>query len=437
MSAVTTPVPAPDDQDGQQAKPLVRNWRATIILSVASVIGLVAFGIFAPASAARFQLSQASEAIKLPPVTLDAHWTGWVTGVLMAATAVWSFFRARRGQKLPWWVLVLFGVLFVIGFLTWTVATAGDPGSPASISLVGLLAGSVTLAVPLVFGSLSGVLGERSGVVNIAIEGQLLGGAFSAALFGTVFGNAYLGLACAGIAGALVSMALALFGIKYLVNQVIVGVVLNVLVSGLTGYLFSAIMYQDPDRFNSPPHLHVWAIPLLSDIPILGPVLFKQTLVGYLMYIAVFVVWFAMRKTRWGLRTRAVGEHPKAADTLGVNVNRLRFWNVTLGGVIAGFGGAYFTLVAIDSFTQDLSGGRGYIALAALILGRWNPITAAAAGLLFGFADNLQTMLSIINTPVPSQVMAMLPYVVTILAVAGLVGRSRGPAASGEPYVKG
>jgi simple sugar transport system permease protein len=154
------------------------------------------------------------------------------------------------------------------------------------------------------------------------------------------------------------------------------------------------------------------------------------------MYVAVFVVWFALRKTRWGLRTRAVGEHPKAADTLGVNVNRLRFWNVTLGGAVAGIGGAYFTLVSIDSFTEDTSGGRGYIALAALILGRWNPIGAALAGLLFGFADNLQTVLSIINTPVPSQFMAMLPYLVTILAVAGLVGKSRGPAASGEPYVK-
>jgi simple sugar transport system permease protein len=231
-------------------------------------------------------------------------------------------------------------------------------------------------------------------------------------------------------------MALAVFGIKYLVNQVIVGVVLNVLVSGLTGYLFSAVMSQDAEKFNSPPHLPVWQIPLLSDIPIVGPILFKQTLVGYLMYVAVFVVWFALRKTRWGLRTRAVGEHPKAADTLGVNVNRLRFWNVTLGGAVAGIGGAYFTLVSIDSFTEDTSGGRGYIALAALILGRWNPIGAALAGLLFGFADNLQTVLSIINTPVPSQFMAMLPYLVTILAVAGLVGKSRGPAASGEPYVK-
>jgi simple sugar transport system permease protein len=431
MSTATAEV-----QQTSPGAPLVRSWRVTIILSVISLVSIVAFGIFSPGNDASFALSQAKENIQLPVITMPGTLTGWVVSLLMVATAVWSYLEARNGRKLPRWALVVFGILFVVGFLTWTVATAGDPGDPAKISLVGLLAGSVTLAVPLVFGSLSGVLGERSGVVNIAIEGQLLGGAFSAALFASVFHSAYIGLISAAIAGALVSMALAVFGIKYLVNQVIVGVVLNVLVSGLTGYLFSAVMSQDADKFNSPPHLPVWQIPLLSDIPIIGPILFKQTLVGYLMYVAVFVVWFALRKTRWGLRTRAVGEHPKAADTLGVNVNRLRFWNVTLGGAVAGIGGAYFTLVSIDSFTEDTSGGRGYIALAALILGRWNPIGAALAGLLFGFADNLQTVLSIINTPVPSQFMAMLPYLVTILAVAGLVGKSRGPAASGEPYVK-
>lgn len=155
------------------------------------------------------------------------------------------------------------------------------------------------------------------------------------------------------------------------------------------------------------------------------------------MYVAVAVVWVGLFKTRWGLRVRAVGEHPQAADTLGINVNATRFWNVTLGGAIAGIGGAIFTLVTIDSFTKEISGGRGFIALAALIFGRWNPIGAFLASLLFGFAYNLQSILGIIGTPVPSQFMAMLPYLVTIFAVAGLVGRSRPPAASGIPYVKG
>ncbi|ABY22077.1 nucleoside transport system permease protein [Renibacterium salmoninarum ATCC 33209] len=166
-------------------------------------------------------------------------------------------------------------------------------------------------------------------------------------------------------------------------------------------------------------------------------ILFRQSIVGYLMYIAVIVVYVGLYHTKWGLRVRAVDEHPQAADTVGINVNRTRFWNVLLGGAVAGVGGSFFTLVAVDSFSKDMSGGRGYIALAALIFGRWNPIGAFLAALLFGFTDNLQQIITIIGSPVPGQFMAMLPYLLTIIAVAGLVGRSRPPAASGEPYVKG
>lgn len=222
--------------------------------------------------------------------------------------------------------------------------------------------------MPLVFGSLSGVLCERVGVVNIAIEGQLLGGAFTAALVATMTGGSpYIGLIAAAAAGAAVSMVLAVFSIKFLVNQLIVGVVLNVLVSGLTGFLYGTLMVPNKEQFNTPGRLDILPIPLLSDIPpIIGPILFEQSIAGYLMYIAVAVVWFGLFKTRWGLRVRAVGEHPQAADTLGINVNATRFWNVTLGGAIAGIGGgAVFTLVTIDSFTKDISGGRGFIALAA------------------------------------------------------------------------
>ena len=167
-----------------------------------------------------------------------------------------------------------------------------------------------------------------------------------------------------------------------------------------------------------------------------GPVLFDQSVIGYIMYATVAVVWFALYRTRWGLRTRAVGEHPKAADTLGIPVNALRVRNVLLGGAVAGLGGAFYTLVSVSAFTRDMTAGSGYIALAALIFGRWNPVGALLASLLFGFASNLESILSFLGTPVPSQFLAMLPYVVTILAVAGLVGRSRGPAASGEPYLK-
>jgi simple sugar transport system permease protein len=368
-------------------------------------------------------------------ITVSSPVVGWTAGLVMLAVAGWSAWLAPRGRKLPPWAAAAFAVAFVVGFLVWIVAGGRD--ATPFISLAGLLAGAVTLAVPLVFGSLSGVLCERSGIVNIAIEGQLLVGAFSAAVGATATHSVYAGLVAAAIAGALVSLVLAVVSIKYLVNQIIVGVVLNVLVVGLTNFLFSTLLTANPDGLNKPPHLSSLEIPVLADVPLIGPILFRQSLVGYLMYVAVIVVYVGLFHTRWGLRVRAVGEHPQAADTLGVNVNRTRFWNTIIGGAVAGIGGSFFTLVAVDAFSKEMSAGRGYIALAALIFGRWNPIGAFLASLLFGFADNLQSVITIIGSPVPSQFMAMLPYVVTVFAVAGLVGRSRPPAMEGIPYVKG
>ncbi|MBQ1444237.1 MAG: ABC transporter permease [Renibacterium sp.] len=372
---------------------------------------------------------------KVDVISVPSGIFGWTAALLLCLLALYAIWLTTQKQRTPAWLGGTFAVVFVLGFMVWIVGGGRD--DLPSISLSGLLGGAVTLAVPLVFGSLSGVLSERVGVVNIAIEGQLLFGAFSAAVVGTITGNPFVGLIAAAFAGALVSLVLALVSIKYLVNQIIVGVVLNVLVSGLTSFLFSTVLTANPERFNKPPRLGPIAIPFLSDIPVIGPILFRQSIVGYLMYLAVIVVYVGLYHTKWGLRVRAVGEHPQAADTVGINVNRTRFWNVLLGGAVAGIGGSFFTLVAVDSFSKDMSGGRGYIALAALIFGRWNPIGAFLAALLFGFADNLQQIISIIGSPVPGQFMAMLPYVLTIIAVAGLVGRSRPPAASGEPYVKG
>ena len=211
----------------------------------------------------------------------------------------------------------------------------------------------------------------------------------------------------------------------------------NVLVAGLTGFLYSRVLQADPAHLNSAPKLPTFEIPVLSQIPVIGPVLFNQSVLVYIMYITVALIWFALNKTKWGLRTRAVGEHPKAADTLGINVNRLRFTNVLLAGVVAGMGGAFFTLVSVSSFNANMTAGQGYIALAALIFGRWKPFGALFASLLFGFTLQLNFVLSLLGTSVPTELLAMLPYLVTIFAVAGLVGVSRGPAASGKPYIKG
>jgi simple sugar transport system permease protein len=408
-------------------------WKTPVMLGVLGLVAFTFFGLMGPNQTAKFGISTGGDFFQLPALEVPAFLGGMVLSLILLGLAAYAIFLKTKDRSAPAWLPIAFTVLFAAAFLIWVVGGARTP----SISLAGLIAGSVTLAVPLVFGSLSGVLCERVGVVNIAIEGQLLGGAFTAAMVATMTRSPLLGLLAAAAAGAVVSMVLAFFSIKYLVNQIIVGVVLNVLVSGLTGFLFSTVMQANKAQFNSPPGLDNIEIPVLSGIPIIGPILFKQSLVGYLMYVAVIVVWVGLFKTKWGLRVRAVGEHPQAADTMGIKVNATRFWNVTLGGAIAGIGGSFFTLVAIDSFTKEISGGRGFIALAALIFGRWNPIGAFFAALLFGFADNLQSIVTIIGTPVPSQFMAMLPYLVTVFAVAGLVGRSRPPAASGIPYVKG
>ncbi|WP_028270481.1 MULTISPECIES: ABC transporter permease [Arthrobacter] len=426
-----TPESAREKAPAISAKPVT--WKVPVLLAVLGVVAFIFFGIMGPNQTAKFGISSSGDFFQLPAIEVPAFLGGIVLSVLMLGLAGYAVYLKTRNEASPGWLPIVFIVLFVAAFLIWVVGGARTP----SISLAGLIAGSVTLAVPLVFGSLSGVLCERVGVVNIAIEGQLLGGAFTAAMVATLTKSPFIGLLAAAVAGAIVSMVLAVFSIKYLVNQIIVGVVLNVLVSGLTGFLFSTVMQANKAQFNSPGRLPIIDIPVLSSIPVIGPILFKQSVVGYLMYIAVIVVWIGLFKTKWGLRVRAVGEHPQAADTMGIKVNATRFWNVTLGGAVAGIGGSFFTLVAIDSFTKEISGGRGFIALAALIFGRWNPIGAFFAALLFGFADNLQSIVTIIGTPVPSQFMAMLPYLVTVLAVAGLVGRSRPPAASGIPYVKG
>ncbi|MGO1339580.1 MAG: ABC transporter permease, partial [Cellulosimicrobium funkei] len=264
----------------------------------------------------------------------------------------------------------------------------------------------------------------------------LLAGAFLAAVVASLTSSAYAGLIAAPIAGALVGVLLVIFSVKYWVNQIIVGVVLNVLVVGVTSYLYSTVLSADPATWNSRNPLPVIEIPVLSQIPVVGPVLFRQTLLVYLMYVVVILLQVFLFRSRWGLRLRAVGEHPKAADTVGIKVNATRVRNTILGGAVAGLGGAFFTVAAGLAFGKEMTGGKGFIALAAMILGRWNPVGALVAALLFGFSDNLQTVLGIVGTPIPSQIMLMTPYVVTIFAVAGLVGRVRPPAAEGIPYVK-
>lgn len=405
------------------------SYTAPIALGAFAVLAILLFVVFARDGVSTFSFTQ-SGTIALPDVRFPVRGTGVVVAVAAVLLALAAALLVRLRGAVPRSVVVVFALLLVIGFLAW--ATAGQ-----RLPVVGLLTGSLALAAPLIFGALGGVVSERVGIVNIAIEGQLLAGAFVSAVIASITKNLFFGLIGAVIAGTLVSFVLAALSIRYVVNQVIVGVVLNVLVLGLTTFLYETVLVPASDTLNQPPTFANLAIPGLSLIPIIGAVLFNQSIVTYLMIVAVMVVWIGLTRTRWGLRLRAVGEHPQAADTVGINVSRTRFWNVALAGAIVGLGGAYFTLGSVGSFTQNITSGAGYIALAAVIFGRWDPIRASLAGLLFGFASQVANILGIVGSPVPSDILLTLPYVVTIIAVAGLVGRVRGPAAAGRPYVKG
>lgn len=408
------------------------SWRAPIGYGVVAGVVLVVLGLFSPGGrTTTIVLSTSRDFLQIPPVTVPSKATVIVLGLVAVALAGFAFWATRTRRRVGAWLPVTFGVTTILAFLVWAVAGKSQP-----LPLTGLLQGSLFLAMPLVFGALSGTLCERSGIINIAIEGQLLGGAFLAAVVASLTSSAYLGLVAAPVAGALVGLLLVLFAVRYQVNQIIVGVVLNVLVVGVTSYLFSTVLQANVATLNSPPKLPILAIPLLSQIPIVGPVLFRQNVLVYVMYAVVAVLQVMLFRSRWGLRVRAVGEHPKAADTVGIKVNRTRVRTTVLGSAVAGLGGAFFTVAAGLAFGKEMTGGKGFIALAAMILGRWSPTGALAAALLFGFADNLQVVLGIIGTPIPSQIMLMTPYVVTILAVAGFVGRVRPPAAEGIPYDK-
>jgi simple sugar transport system permease protein len=324
----------------------------------------------------------------------------------------------------------LFGFGSILAFLCW--AAAGK-----FIPFTGLLQGAIMLSVPLIFGSMSGLLCEKSGVINIAIEGQLLFAAFVSAVVASITQNAFYGLISAPIAGALISLILAYFSIRFQVDQVILGFVINVLVLGLTNFFYTTLLIPYEDKWNMGGSFSPIQIPVLSKLPIIGPTLFNQTIIVYLMYIFVIFIQIALFKTRWGLRTRAIGELPVAADSVGIDVNRLRFKNVILAGLVAGTGGAYFTVGAVGPFSQNMTAGAGFIALACLIFGKWTPRGAIVAALFFGFANNLQGNLSIIGVSIPSEFMLMVPYVATIIAVSGVVGRVRAPAADGIPYSRG
>ena len=394
------------------------------------LVDILGFGMFSKHGHATFAFSPQFAKVTVPDLSLPADITAYVCGAIsIAAGLARAAVPLRAALRRTSIGVVLF--CFVIALLCWA-----DVGQPVPFNVVNLLSGTIAASIPLVLGALAGCMSERSGVINIGIEGKLLFGAFASGIVASAFGNLWLGLVCGALAGGLLGAMLAVFAIRYLVDQVVLGVVLNVFAAGLTGFLYDRVLTPFQNTLNSPPTFSAIKIPLLGDIPIIGPVFFDSSIFLYITYAALILVQVGLFSTKWGLRVRAVGEHPTAAETVGIPVLWNRYRNVILAGLLAGIGGAYLNIGSVGSFTPNMSSGMGYIALAAVIFGRWTPLGSLGAALLFGFTLELQSVLASINVPIPSNILLMAPYVATIIAVAGLVGRVQAPRADGQPYIK-
>jgi len=364
--------------------------------------------------------------------SLSAQPTLYLIGMaclFMAGLRLYRGFAALRT-----WLALALVVLAAFAFLVWMT-------SGTSLNLPGMVQATLTAATPLTLGAMCGLLCERSGIINIAIEGMMLFGAFAGVAFAALFNNLWMGLIAASLVGGVMAGLHAVLSIKYKVDQIISGTVINILAVGATRFLNLRVL--EPAGLSTPGHFDAVRIPVLAEIPIVGPILFENQPTTYIMLILLVVVNYVVFFTPWGLRMRACGEHPRAADTVGVAVNRMRYISVVIGGLIAGVGGAYFSLGQVGTFEDGMTRGQGFVALAAMIFGNWNPIGAFVAALLFGFANALQVkmqilqpVLPIINVPIPPEFLQMAPYILTIIVVAGVVGRVRPPAEEGKPYEK-
>jgi len=394
------------------------------------LMAIASFWFFArgidPEITSTFGLNTGANVIKIPDLKLPAYATILVfAGFSLAIGLIQLFKGFGENSNTVMGGMIL---LFVFSFLIWAI-------QGKSINLAGMLRLSLLQAIPLTLGALSGIMCERSGVVNIGIEGMMLIGALTGTLLASASGSIWIGLVSALIAGGLIGYIHALLSIKYKVDQIISGMFINIFATGITSFIAAKFLVEFPE-LNQPGTFQVIKIPLLSRIPIIGGILFQQNLLVYATFVLLFVVHIGLYQTKWGLRMRMVGEHPRAAETLGVDVYRTRYIAVTLGGILAGMGGAYLTLGSVGRFDRLMTAGRGFIGLASMIFGNWNPFGAFGASFIFGFATSLQGKLAILNVPIPSQFLLMAPYVATMIVLVGVVGQVTAPAADGVPYDK-
>jgi general nucleoside transport system permease protein len=395
------------------------------------VTGLLMFVLFAlgtqPGQLAQFGMNVGDTALTIPDLVLPVQPALYTLILITVFLGAWQL--ARGGLRSTGWLLGVIGFCFVAAFLIWAT-------KDKSFNLVGMLSNTLGRATPIALAALCGVISERAAVVNIAIEGIMLMAAMTAVMSATLTHSLVVGLIVAILTGAAVAGLHALLVIRFKVDQIVSGVAINIFGSGITSFISSRYLESNIDTLNNSGTFKIISIPLLSKIPILGPILFENSLFVYITILLVVLLHVLLFYTPWGLRTRAVGEHPKAADTLGINVFMTRYVNVIIGGMIAGIGGAYFTIGSVGRFDQDMTAGKGFIGLAAMIFGKWTPIGAFLSSLLFGFADSLQVKMQILRVPIPSEFLAMAPYIVTMIVLTGVVGRAIPPAADGSPYEK-
>jgi general nucleoside transport system permease protein len=369
--------------------------------------------------------------LALPPISTRASWWPTLAGLLAIAAGIWT---VTSGVKRIGWLAVAAGILgTALGVLaTNTAASKLD----YAVTWTPLFTAMFTFATPLTFAALGGLFSERSGVVNIGLEGMMLTGAFFAVLGADKLGNWSLGLLCAVVAGGVAALIHAFVSIHLRADQIVSGTAINFLALGVTGYFFIQV-YGDngtPGSISQVPNVN---IPGIDRIGFIGPVFGHLNLMIWLMFVALVLTYIVVFRTPIGLRLRSVGEHPRAADTVGISVYRTRYAAVVLSGMLSALGGAYLSIGFLGSFNENMTAGRGFIGLAALIFGNWRPFGAFAAALLFGFSTALSFRLADPSVwPHQAVLFQALPYVLTLIAVAGVIGRTIPPAAVGRPYKK-
>jgi general nucleoside transport system permease protein len=415
----------------QRSGGLTLNWRNLVVILLLLLIG-AAFMVLGQAGTEPGDQAAFTDEFLGTLFSVPARQTLYLVGAVCFFVAGMRLFRLLPTMRsVANWMVV---VLAAFGFLVWIT-------SGSSMNLPGMFQATLTAATPLTLGAMAGIFCERAGVFNIAIEGMMLAGAFTAVAFAGLFDSLWMGVLGASLTGGLMATLHAVLSIKYKVDQIISGTVINILAAGATRFLNLRLL--QPAGLGNPGSFRFLSVPALSEIPIIGPILFENQPMVFIMLILLPLVTYAIFGTPWGLRMRACGEHPRAADTVGVHVNRMRYISVITGGLIAGIGGAYFSLGVVGTFEDGMTRGQGFVALAAMIFGNWHPVGAFMAALLFGFANALQVKMQIIRpilpfmtTPIPHNLLQITPYVLTIIVVAGVVGRARPPAAGGKPYEK-